>query len=224
MRSRSPLEWGRVFQGEVGGENVNCYHASPDDMQRWFDVYSKSPTASSIIGKTESAVEFFRFESDLGRLIPKREWAEAFFSLRMGYNVPGIPMEFLYFADKMYKEHRVCSLVGPTLPIKLSDRMGRPGYFSGGYTPLDAVRTYVSPEFNVVTAEKPIVQCGQWWEAYVHSEDMVCALPAAVGSVLTDDDCASIVYERGRGLCLRGVPLWEMCDCKEVPKYVYDLR
>ena len=82
----------------------------------------------------------------------------------------------------------------------------------------------MSPEFNVVTAEKPIVQCGQWWEAYIKSEDVVCALPAAIGSVLTDDDCASIVYERGRGLCLRGVPLWEMCDCKEVPKYVYDLR
>lgn len=226
MWSRSPVEWGRILNGQVNGDGASCriYHSTPDDYQRWAEIFARSPTASQILPLSESVLDFYSMETDLARLIPKEQHAEALFSMKMGFNVPSVPMQFIYFATKLFSMYEICNLVGPMFPRELAFYMDKPGYFAGGYTPMDVLRTYVHEDFAVVTEESPLVRCGDWYEAYLPSEDMVCALPLSVGEKLSKDDCARITHVPGRGLTINQVPLATLGGLKGVSESVYDLR
>lgn len=225
MRSVSPIEWGEVLNGKVvDGSRTRNYHAKPGDYDRWLNAFVKSPTADQILESTESSQDFFHIESDLGALIPPEEWQEAFFSLKMGFNVPGVPMQFLYFSKLLFEKYKVCNLIGVMYPNELAFYMGKAGYFSELYTPLDALRSYVYEDFNIVTEADPIVKCGDWYEAYLPIENMVCALPSCIGTMLTRDDVSKIRQIPGRGLVLGGTPIVSLGGLKGVSSSVYDLR
>lgn len=225
MWSISPVEWGEILKGKTDGKPVQrVYHAGPDDYSRWVAHFAKSPTAVQIIEGTESATDFFSIESDVGRLIPRQEWTEAFYSLKLGYNVPGIPMQFLYFAKLLFEKYRMCNVIGPAFPKELAHYMGKPGYFADGYTPMDALRSYVYEDFAVVTEADPIAKCGSWYEVYLPTLDMVCALPPQLATCLSKDDVSKILVKPGVGLVLGDTPIVSLGGLKGVSRSVFDLR
>lgn len=224
MWSKSPLEWGEILQGKTSNGSSSAFHAKPEDYQRWVNMFAKSAAAEMLLSATESATDFFRMETDLALLIPPQERNEAFYSMKLGYCVPGVPAQFLYFSQRIYEKYKVCNLVAPLFPKELAFYMGKEGYFAQGYTPLDALRTYLNEDFQVLTEANPIVNCGTWYEAWLPAMDMVCALPPCVGSKLQREDLPNIHQRPGKGLCIGTTPLVYIGGLKGVCNSVYDLR
>lgn len=202
----SPLEWGAIINGAGTDEKTSIYVATPEDAHRWADLFGRSVLAGKLLPSTDSASEFFRIESDLAHLIPQREHAEAFYSMKLGYCVPGVPAEFIYFAQKVYQQYKICNLVCPLLPKHTATMAKRKSYLSSGYTLRDVLCSFVNPNFTALTEEKQVVRCGDWYELWLPQCDMVAAVPIAVGEKLHNEDVARICLT-DKGLMLDQVPL-----------------
>lgn len=206
MWLRSPVEWGDIISHGGQDGQIRHYTATPADYKRWVDIFAKSTIAEQVLHGTESAQEFFRIESDLAKLIPPREHNEAFYSMKLGYCIPDVPAQFVYFAKKVYDKYRVCNLVCPLLPKDVSSCAARASYFSSGYSMLDVLRTFVNEDFTPVTSEAYVVRCGGWYEIWLPLCEMIAAVPASIGAKLHNEDAERIIMTT-HGLMLDNVPL-----------------
>lgn len=225
MRSVSIPEWGEYFQGRnLGGSANRPYRPVPEDMTRWLTYMQQSPTASSVLAATENAIDFFNVEKDLALIVPRNEWVEFFYSMKNGFIAPNCPAQFIYFAKITYAQHKICNLVAPMLPKEVAFYLRKPDYFGAGYTACDAMCNFVNAFYQPITSERPIVKCGDWYEAYIPCTDMVAALPAEIGTVLSADDLYRVTLKPGIGLVLDNKPLATLGGKQGVCKSVYDLR
>lgn len=223
MWAYNPLEWGERLQGTGLSGTSTAYHSRPGDYERWATVFEKSPTAATMLSYTESAMDFFTHESDLGLLIPKREWTEAFFSMRNGFTCPAVPAQFIYFAKKIFELYKIGNLIGPCLPKELSFYLNYEDYITGGFTGVNAIKAFVFEDFQPVTPDRPIVRCGDWYEAYLPVFGMVTALPISVGERLSREDLEQVTLREGV-LSIHGKPLASVGGLRGVCNSLYDLR
>lgn len=225
MRAVTVPQWGTLFSSVPTSEAYSSpYRAKPEDMSRWLTYLEMSPTGKMVLEATESAAEFFSIEKDLALIVPKKEWAECFYSLKNGFVAPSCPAQFIYFAKAIYGKHRICNLIGPMLPKEVKYYVARRGYFGAGYTARDAICNFVDSRYRPITEERPIVRCGDWYEAYIPYTDMVAALPDSIGRLLTEEDLRKIRFTPGVGLTLEGRSLATFGGQQGVTNSFYDLR
>ena len=225
MWNISPLEWGARFKGEgLTGTKRKIFRPVPEDFDRWATLFAASPIADKIMPTTESAKDFFEIERDLAILIPKNEQMEAFYTMKNGFGVPDVPAAFIYFAKQIFAEYRIGNLIGPCMPYIVSADLGYTNYFGKDYTGYDVINSYVYEGFQPVTADRPMVKCGDWYEAYIPSTDMVAALPESIASQLSIDDLNKVELDRKKGLVIEGKPLLSLADKVGEGNGIFDLR
>ena len=193
-------------------------------MGRWLTYLEMSPTAKELLPLTESAMDFFRVEKDLALIVPRAEWNECFYSLKNGFVAPNCPAQFIYFAKTCYDMYHICNLIAPMLPSEVHNKVTRNGYFGAGYTALDAICNFVTPDFQPVTEERYLVRCGDWYEAYIPATNMVAALPASIAQNFTNETLCQVELTPGIGLTLKGRPLAAFGDGAGRSDSFYDLR
>lgn len=197
-----------MTSGGESGASV-LYRAAPGDYQRWADIFARSDIAKQILEATESSKEFFCIESDLAKLIPVREQTEAFYSMKLGYCIPGVPAQFVYFAKQVYAKYRICNLVCTLMPRSVAMQAMKSSYFNSGYTLLDVLRTFVNESFTPLTPDNHVARCGEWYELWLPQCEMVAAVPESVGTKIRHEDTFNIAMTT-HGLMLDNIPLTAM--------------
>ena len=225
MWGRNPLEYGEMLQGR-GLEHTTSrpYQASPDDFERWVNIFAKSPTANIVMESTDDYTSFFKVETDLARLIPGTERMEAFYSMKLGFCAPGVPAQFLYVVKHLWEQYKIANLIAPLLPLGMQYSMSKEGYFGNQYTGLDVYRTFLDEHIKLIGYDNPIVRCGSWYEVYLPAVEMVAALPECIGSRLRPEDLEEIRVRPGIGLSIGNMPLTQVGGLKGVCESVFDLR
>ncbi len=220
----SPLTLGDWLKGRGLTPGTSGYRPGPDDYERWANIYAKSPTASIVLDTTDDYASFYAVESDLAKLIPRQELVEAFYSMKLGFCTPGVPAQFLYVSKALWEQYHICNLVTALLPMGIQASLSKKGYIGCQYTGLDAYRTILDENFNLMDSDNPIVKCGEWYEAYLPVLGMVAALPPAIGSRLSATDLDKVHQVPGVGLAVDGTPLTSVGGLKGVCDSVFDLR
>lgn len=224
MWYNSPLVVGEWLQGKNLSGVTKQFQADPDAYERWAGIFAKSPTSSIIMASTDDYTSFYRIETDIEKLIPQQEQMEAFYAMKLGHVTPGVPSQFIYVIEKLWDTYHVANLIGSLLPVGLAFTLSENGFLNNQYTGLDVYRTFLSPDINIMDEGHPIVKCGEWYEAWLPSCEMVTALPPCIGERLKPADLEHIYQSKDRGLCLRDVPLTSIGGLKGVCDSVYDLR
>lgn len=226
MWSRTPLEMGEWLMGHnlLSGAVERRHSDSADDYERWAGIFAKSPTASIVLGSTDDYSSFYAVETDIARLIPKTELMDAFYAMKLGFCAPGVPTQFIYVIKQLWDKYHVANLIAPLMPVGMQYAVSHTGYFGNQYTGLDAYRTFLDENINLMCTDKYIVRCGDWYEAYLPALGMVAALPPCIGERLKDEDVQRVTVHAGQGLCLEATPLTTIGGLKGVCDSVFDLR
>ena len=222
MSLRSIVDWAPVIQG-TGHERAGRppYRALPEDLQRWYDLFAHSTSALSTIGDTESYKQFYKVEHEIAQLVPKAEQQEAFYSLKNKMVVPDVPAALIFFLRKIWDKYHIYNLLISGLPTFIQRDIVSSGYLGSGYTLIDVVCNFCGKNFNVLSEERMLVTCGDWYEMYIPATDMVAAIPTELGERLKSEDMYDLSLTPGVGLTLRGQPLYQLQGVKDS---FYDLR
>lgn len=202
MRALTIPEWGDIFSGKQTGHFTSMFRPQPVDVDAWSMALNSAPENRMVLDKTDSYQNFYEKLPDLTILVPKERQIEYFYAWKNGFLAPNCPAAFIYFAKAIYAKYHLCNCIGPLLPKFFAEKATADNFFGAGYTGRDAICCFVCQNFRPITSSQLIVDCGNWYEAYLPKVGYLVALSPEVGKELRSEDIEQVDFSPEKGLIL----------------------
>lgn len=169
---------GTIIEGRGLKTGRQLFTPSTGDAERWGRLFATDAMAQTVAGVTEVPAEFYSICGDLIYAIPEREQEDAFFALKNGFVVPGVPGALIYFVQKIWEMDKIANRIVPQLPKYILSKISNFSYLGPGITLRDVICNFACKDFNPITPGRTTVKCGDWYESYIEELNEVVALPS----------------------------------------------
>lgn len=191
------------------------------------NIISISPGIQSAFNLTDDADSFMKMYPDIRRVISTSKLIEAFYALKLGYYLEGVPSKLVYVIENAVKTfgkdniNYTLSSITPFLNIYATSKFECD---NNTYTLKGVVENIVGSSVSLLSYASPKVKSNGCYEVYVKDINQVVLLPNDIGEEIPMVDVDKIVYNKEVGLTINDVPLRCFGDRVGITKSEFDLR
>lgn len=193
-------------------------------FKKFMEMLNTDPIAKQFFDAYDNYRDFYKTAVDFKNLIPKEVHVECFYAAKLGKYYPGVPSYCAYMVKCAYELcYQIPNLIVKILPLPLLRNCFTPGYFGTGICLRDVICNICCEAYNPVSVTRPKNKVGDYTELYIHTANMVAAVPNKIADALDDASILKIV-ETSNGLAVNGLLLRSMCNYVGAINSTYDLR
>lgn len=206
------------------GEAKNQPRLTQEILDKFVKCLEEDPIAKEFFTVFDSANDFYNTAVDFKHFIPKDMRTEVFYAAKNGFGYVQVPSFCVYMLRKAWdKCNGIPNLIFKVLPATCIKEFCKKEYLLGGLSLRDVVCNVCTPDYTPLSLYHPKNKLKDFTEIYIHSTDMVAAIPHSIGDCLSEDSVTSIKLETN-GLAINGVLLRTMCGYVGAINSNYDLR
>lgn len=232
--SRRYIDRYKFMSGKESYEGDYRYVCAPDYVVRdAIKVMSINSAYQMAIKLTESADMFYSACKDLKTLIPAEYREDVFYSIRLGYQMDGIPSKLVTLLQKAKSIHNYPNV---SLSMIKEDDLRvftAPGVLKDGITLTDIVCNVWKSDVKIMSPYRKRVEHAKDVEIYVEKKienakeklfDTVVLMPKDMSDVIMDNEISNLIYDAEKGIILRDIVLRKVNGRFGITKSDIDMR